>query len=236
MRQKLSSIAQSLRMPSVCILCKQFHKNSMAVCTDCMTFVKPLGSACQQCAYPLPDDGYLICGYCIKKPPHFDRAIIAYRFEEPLRGILHQFKYHNGLYLNSFLSQLILNAAQQLKTSIPQCLIPVPMHPQRLKIRGFNQAALLAKTLARKLNRPCNLTACEKRINTAPQASLDGEHRQKNLQNAFHVTAIPYEHIALIDDLLTTGSTANELALNLKKMGVKQVDIWCCARAVIKNN
>lgn len=108
------------------------------------------------------------------------------------------------------------------------------MHPKRLKQRGFNQAVVLAKLLANTLNIPYDYTCCQKTINTAPQASLDGKQRQKNLHNAFNVSSVPYQHVVLIDDLLTTGATANELALTLKKNGVQRVDIWCCARTVFQ--
>lgn len=203
------------------------------MCSFCIGYINPLGPACQRCASPLPDDDLLICGQCIKAPPHFDKAIIAYTFEEPLRSLLHQFKYYNGLYLSSFLTHLMLNALQKIPEK-PQCLIPVPMHSQRIKQRGFNQAAILAKMLAKTLKLPVDLTSCTKQINTTPQASMDGEQRQKNLRKAFHSTPLVYEHVTLVDDLLTTGSTANELALTLKKTGVKRVDIWCCARTINK--
>nr|WP_058492840.1 ComF family protein [Legionella worsleiensis] len=196
-----------------------------------MNLLKPLGSACSRCATPLPDDDFLTCGACILKPPHFDKAIIGYAFDEPLRGLIHQFKYQKGLHLRNFLCHLMLQTVQKNNT-MPQCLIPVPMHPQRIKQRGFNQAVLLTKRLARLLNVPYDLTSCQKKINTAPQASLDKEQRRKNLSKAFHAKPLPYEHVAIIDDLLTTGNTANELARVLKKVGIKQVDVWCCARAV----
>lgn len=106
------------------------------------------------------------------------------------------------------------------------------MHPQRIKQRGYNQAAILAKALAKKLKLPCDLLHCQKIINTPPQASLDREQRHKNLHQAFRVRTLPYQHVALIDDLLTTGSTANELALTLKKAGIQRVDVWCCARTI----
>lgn len=231
MRQKLLIVSQSLRLPSICTLCNQFHKSRLAVCDPCLDLLIPLGPACQYCAYPLPDADYLICGRCIKKRPHFDRAFITYQFEEPLRSLLHHFKYYNGLYLSSFLSHLIVQSVQN-NPSKPQCIIPVPMHPQRIKLRGFNHAAILARSLAKKFQLPCDVTSCQKIINTAPQASLDGEQRQKNLRHAFRTTKLPFQHVALIDDLLTTGSTANELALTLKQAGVKQVDVWCCARTV----
>ncbi|QLZ67871.1 ComF family protein [Legionella sp. PC1000] len=233
MRQKIWSLTQSLRLYSICVLCNQFHHSKMAVCTSCIEFMTRLGPACHYCAYPLPDIHLFVCGRCIKKTPYFDRALINYVFEEPLRNLLHQFKYRNGLYLGSFLSQLMVHSLPKDEV-MPQCLIPVPMHPQRIKSRGFNQAAVLVRLLAKKLQLPYDLTSCQKILNTEPQASLDGEQRQKNLRHAFNVKKIPWHHVAIVDDLLTTGSTANELAFTLKKSGVKKVDVWCCARAVGK--
>lgn len=233
MRQKIKSLAQTLRLYPICVLCNQFHYNSMAVCVACIEFMSPIGPACRYCAYPLPDSHLLVCGRCIKTKPYFDRAVINYIFEEPLRSLLHQFKYHNSLYLGSFLSYLILLSLNK-HTQFPECLIPVPMHPQRIKLRGFNQAAILTRLLAKKLNLPYDLTHCQKKINTEPQAHLNGEQRQKNLRHAFQAKTLPWNHVAIVDDLLTTGSTANELASTLKKSGVQYVEVWCCARAVNK--
>jgi ComF family protein len=230
---KLRSITQCLRLPSICVLCNQFHKSSLAVCDGCIALISPLGTACTYCAYPLFDGSYLICGQCIKNPPYFDNSYIAYTFEEPLRSLLHHFKYHNGLYLKTFLSHLILQALPP-QMQLPQCLIPVPLHPKKLKVRGFNQAALLTTQLAKKLRIPYDLINCQKVVNTEPQASLDGEQRKKNVRGAFQVNFITYQHVALVDDLLTTGSTANEIARTLKNAGVKKVDVWCCARTVVK--
>ncbi|MFI4962369.1 MAG: ComF family protein [Legionellales bacterium] len=232
MRQKIASIAHNLRLPSICTLCNQCHKGSLAVCAFCIALMDPLGPSCQHCAYPLPDTQHPICGSCIKNPLQFDRTFIPYRYEEPLRGLLHQFKYHKALYLASLLSHLMLQAYPSMNPEKPQCLIPVPMHPKKLRQRGFNQSVLLAQLLAKKLHIPYDYTSCRKLINTPPQASLDKTPRQNNVRGAFHATPMPYTHVILIDDLLTTGSTANELAGTLKKTGIKQVDVWCCARAV----
>lgn len=224
-------VTQNLRLPSICALCSQFHRSNLAVCGSCIELLPTLGIACRLCAYPLPDAHHLVCGRCIKSPPHIDRTFVAYRFEEPLRGLLHNFKYYNGLYLSSFLSDLIVQALPD-ELRKPQCLIPVPMHPKRIKLRGFNQSVILTKSVAKKLRLPFDITSCQKTLNTAPQASLDGKQRQKNLRHAFQTKKIPYQHVALIDDLLTTGATANELALTLKNSGVKQVELWCCARTI----
>ncbi len=231
MRHKMASISQRLRLPAICALCNQYHRGRLAICIECHEHLTPTGSACTHCALPLPEGHFLVCGHCAKKKPYVDEAIAAYRFEEPLRTLLHEFKYHEGLYLCSFLATLILQAipAHALKT---QCLIPIPMHPKRLRQRGFNQAAELAKQLSRTLKLPYDLSHCKKIINSVPQASLDASQRRHNLRDAFQVTPLPYQQVTLIDDLLTTGSTANELAKTLKKQGVIQVDLWCCARTI----
>lgn len=234
MRDKLLSIAQSIRPPAICVLCNQFHKRTLALCDFCIQLLPALENACRQCAYPLADPTYPLCGHCIKTPPSFDAATIAYRFEEPLRSIVHQFKYKDGLFLGSLLTELIIKAWEKNPTH-PQCLIPVPMHPKKLKQRGFNQAVILTRLLSKRLGLPKDLNSCKKIINTPPQALLDSQKRIQNIKDAFSVNKIPYNHIALVDDLLTTGSTANELAHSLKQFGVERVEIWCCARAVNKS-
>ncbi len=232
MRLKLLSIAQSLRLPTVCILCKQFHTHPHAVCNECIALLPALGPSCSVCAHPLVETTYFVCGNCIKKPPHFDKTITAYQFVDPLRSLLHRFKYEKALYLGSFFAQLILNAYLNSNEGMPQCLIPVPMHRKKIHTRGFNQSIILTRFLARKLNIPYDLSACQKITHTASQAYLNKAHRTNNLNKVFRVNPLPYTHIALIDDLLTTGATANELAKQCKKAGAEQIDIWCCARAV----
>lgn len=231
MRQKIASITQALRLPSVCVLCSQYHREPYAVCTHCTSLIKAIGPRCQHCAMPLPDESFPVCGICIKKRPKLDRVYTAYCFEEPLRTLIHEFKYSQGFYLRSMLVQLILDALtpDALNT---ECLIPVPLHKKRLQERGFNQAAILAKFLSKKTKRPYQLNLCEKMIHTKPQAGLEAKERQQNLTNAFQAQSTPFKHITLIDDLLTTGSTANELAHTFKAKGVIRVDLWCCARVI----
>jgi ComF family protein len=230
-RQKLLSITQTLRLPLICFYCNQFHKGRMALCDQCIDVLPTLGPRCQHCAYPLEHTSYLLCGHCIKNTPAFDKAIIYYRFEEPLRRLIHQFKYENGLYLANLLSHLMLNAWYD-NPSQAECLIPVPMHSTRIKHRGYNQAMVLTKILAKKVNLPYKMRICQKILNTPPQASLAKNERQQNLKNAFQIESTPYQHVVLIDDILTTGNTANEMASALKKAGVEKVDIWCCARTI----
>lgn len=229
MRQKFISISQCLRLPAVCILCNQYHPGNFTVCDFCTSFFVRIEHSCSICRLPLPDKQFLQCGYCIKEKPVFEQVFTAYSYEEPLRTLLHEFKYKKNLHLRAFLGKLMLDAlpAPHYRSD---CLIPVPMHPLRLKQRGFNQAAELAKFLAKKIKLPCNFNLCEKLINTNTQASLDKIQRRKNLTKTFRVKPNAYQHVTLVDDLLTTGSTANELALALKEQGVNYVDVWCLAR------
>lgn len=230
MRQTIASITHKLGIPAVCVLCQQYHYERCAVCNYCMALFKKIDFACSYCSLPLPDETFLICGSCIKEKPIFDQVITTYCFEQPLRTLIHEFKYQEALYLRGFLAKLMLEAMNSTPLS-SQCLVPVPLHPIRLRERGFNQAAELCKLLARKLKIPYELRLCEKIIHTVPQVGLSAKLRQKNLHQAFIAKPTTYKHITLIDDLFTTGSTANELAKTLKQQGVEQVDLWCCARA-----
>lgn len=228
----MNSITQWLkhiRLPRSCFLCAQYHNDDDAVCHVCQQLLSPILYACTYCGRPLPESRFLTCGLCIQKKPNFDQTIAPYAFEEPLRTLLHEFKYRHGLYLRSFLAKLIMNhlPPHALDT---ECLIPVPMHPDKLRQRGFNQSVELVKYIGKSLRIPYHLQACQKIIPTMPQAGLSASERHRNLSNAFQAQALPYKRVTLIDDLMTTGSTANELAKILKKEGVEHVSIWCCAR------
>lgn len=228
----MNSITQrlkQLRLPRSCALCTLYHDGFDAICHMCRTFLIPIPFACSYCALPLPKGRFLICGQCIQKKPYFDETTAPYAFEEPLRTLLHEFKYHRGLYLKSFLSKLIMNNLPTHAINT-ECLIPVPMHIEKLRQRGFNQAAELAKYIGKALNIPYDLHRCEKIIPTPSQAGLNASQRHRNLLNAFQIAALPYKRVTLVDDLLTTGSTANELAKTLKNQGVEHVSVWCCAR------
>ncbi|MDP1602342.1 MAG: ComF family protein [Legionella sp.] len=228
MRQKIASITQGLRIPAVCALCHHYHNSIFAVCEQCTNLLTRIGPGCSTCRLPLVDNLFMQCGYCIKNKPAFDNVLSSYCYEEPLKTLLHDFKYQEALYLLTFMTRLMLDARPPSYQT--DCLVPVPMHPLRLRERGFNQSAELTKFLAKRLKIPFDLNLCEKKTNTVAQVNLNGKHRRLNLVNAFTAKPTAYQHITLIDDLLTTGSTANELARTLKQQGVARVDVWCLAR------
>lgn len=229
MHQKITSITQWWQLPSICVLCHHYHRNRYAVCLACAGSLSRIKDACKRCRLPLADGGTSECGYCIKEKPAFDQVLSAWSFEEPLRTLLHQFKYREALFLGRFMAQLMKDALPETPYR-PDCLVPVPMHPQRLRQRGFNQATELAKLLAKELNIPVKSKLCKKIVNTEAQVLLDGKKRRQNLQKVFLAKPNHYQHVTLVDDLLTTGGTANALAIALKEQGVARVDVWCVAR------
>ncbi|WP_242601999.1 ComF family protein [Legionella yabuuchiae] len=231
MELKKWSITQPIALPSICALCEHYHHKG-PVCNECQRWLLTLGSSCQICALPLLEDTFSFCGRCIKQKPAFDNVSASYRYEEPLRILLHQFKYNEALYLNAFLADLMLQSPP-INIKASECLIPVPMHPEKLRTRGFNQAAELTKYIAKTLNKPYDLRLCSKIVNTLSQAGLNQRDRQKNIKSSFYVRPNRYKHVTIIDDLLTTGWTAHELASQLKATGILTVDVWCCARAVM---
>jgi ComF family protein len=125
-----------------------------------------------------------------------------------------------------------LLAASLTATPLPDCLVPVPLHPSRYRTRGFNQALEIARPLADRLKLPLCPNLCRRVRPTPPQRLLDAQTRRQNLRGAFQATAdLSGCRIALVDDVLTTGATADALAAVLKQAGAKQVEVWVLARA-----
>ena len=229
----LQSISQWMSIPAICLICSQYHYEKAAICHVCQRLLTPLGACCERCAEPIPMGEMMLCGVCAISPAILDRTYIKWQFKEPLRGLLHRFKYAACLELTDVLTTLIIEALPS-DFITPDCFVPVPMHPQRLRERGFNHAALLARCLAKRLNGVFSQKLIQKVRHTETQVSLSGDARKKNLKDAFAVAMplVNIEHVVLVDDLMTTGNTAIELARILKASGVKRVDLCCCARTL----
>ncbi len=117
-------------------------------------------------------------------------------------------------------------------SELPECIIPVPLHHNRYRQRGFNQSIEIARHLSRQLSIPLDLSSCIRNRDTTHQTDLPAKQRRKNMRQAFSVlNPMPYQHVAIVDDVMTTGATASALAAALKKHGVNRVDVWVCARA-----
>jgi len=135
-------------------------------------------------------------------------------------------------YKNARLLGLLLAEHLQKTAEKPDCILPVPLHKSRYRERGFNQSIEIARTVAKELQIPLDLNSCRRHRDTPHQTALSGKQRRKNMKNAFSIIKpINAQHIAILDDVMTTGSTVHELAAVLKKAGVSRVDVWVCARA-----
>ncbi|TCS73390.1 ComF family protein [Sulfuritortus calidifontis] len=198
------------------------------LCPGCLADLPRLATPrCPVCA--LPTAMGEVCGGCLKHPPAFDVTCAVYRYAYPLDALLQHYKYGQGLHLAGFLAEQL---AGQID-SRPDLLIPMPLHPKRLAERGYNQAGEIAKRLARGLALPVSLSACIRSRNAPPQASLPLKDRRKNIRGAFACREdLSGKRIALVDDVMTTGASLNELAKTVKQAGAVEVQAWVVARTL----
>ncbi len=209
------------------------------ICHQCHTHLPFCINNCLVCGLPLTAlelrSGSLTspCGECLKNSPAFDYTVSVFHYQAPINRLITQLKYASQFrylpLLTSYLSAKVEHFYRH--QSLPQSLLPVPLHPSKLKARGFNQSSLIALELQRSLNIPILTSGVIRHKKTFAQSSLDSIQRQKNLKNAFQVLLKPPSHIAIIDDVVTTGATASELAKVLRLAGANRVDVWSLARA-----
>jgi len=146
--------------------------------------------------------------------------------------MIQQLKFHQKLYFATFLGELMSEHIRACKLSVPDVLLPVPLHAQRLLQRGYNQALELARPLAKVLSVALAVDHCQRIKPTEEQSKLPARHRKSNIKHAFRVTKdLTNMHVAIVDDVMTTGSTVDELSKCLLEAGAKRVDVWVCARA-----
>jgi ComF family protein len=182
---------------------------------------------------PLVGEGR--CGFCLEQGPIAGGSVLAaceYGF--PVRELVHQLKYGGRLYLASALGELLAEAVVQRGAGRPQALLGVPLHSRRLAQRGFNQAVELARAAGKRLAIPVIEDACRRGRDTPPQAGIGnwGE-RHRNVRGAFQCTSYPGDHVAVVDDVMTTGSTVREMVKTLLGAGVRRVDVWVVCRAML---
>lgn len=185
--------------------------------------------ACPVCA--LPTASGETCGACLKKPPAFDRTLAAFSYVFPVDAAIHAYKYAGNLTLLDFLAEPLIHLAAA--QAPPDLLIPMPLHPARLKERGFNQAHEIAKLISGKLALPLDGRGCRRILDTRPQAALKFKERAGNLRGAFSCDVdLTGKQVALIDDVMTTGASLNELAKAVRAQGATQVSAWVVARTL----
>jgi ComF family protein len=194
-------------------------------CDKTLPYLSP--AHCPNCA--LPTLLGEVCGHCLKKPPAFTHTSAVFSYQFPIDRLILAFKYHEQLALAQIFSEKLLQNIGQ--NDLPDYVIPMPLHPAKLRSRGFNQAKLIATPLARALHLP--QLACRRLRDTPSQTSLPWHERSNNVRGAFSCDIdLSGKHIALVDDVFTTGASLNELAVAVKSRGANRVSAWVVARTI----
>jgi len=212
-----------------CVLCGNMSSNGLwcEPCDAAMPYLDmPL---CPVCALPTPCGE--VCGHCLQTPPAYRHTQASFGYQFPVDRLIQAMKYQEQLALPGIFAEKLL--ARIEKTHLPDYLIPMPLHPAKLKRRGFNQALLIAKPLAKALNIPLLSNACHRLRDTPSQTDLPWSERSKNVKDAFSCEMdLTGKHIALIDDVITTGASLNELARAVQNCGAADIRAWVVARTL----
>jgi len=223
-----------------CVQCLQPSHLGYNLCMTCQLALPWLdqSSLCQRCALPLAESTDNCCVRCIQNPPVFDRAYALLSYDKTTAHFLHQYKFQHQLHYGKILAALLGQAAIQLEHSFvaTEAIIPVPLHYWRQVKRGFNQCVQLAKPLAKTVTLPLDTRYVLKCRRTKAQHTLSGVQREANVTNVFKVGALrSYQHVTLIDDVMTTGETLNALARCLKNTYPSlTIQVVCLLRATVK--
>jgi ComF family protein len=217
-------------LPWRCQLCGAPGMAGMDLCADCAAELPRNRSCCARCALPLALPTAL-CGQCQRKAPPWDAAWAPFRYGWPLDRLESRFKFGRDLAAGRSLVRLWQDEPRPAQ--LPALILPVPLHRARLRRRGYNQALELARPLGRALDVPVRHDLLLRPRATVAQSELDAPARRRNVRGAFVLrpdASLP-EHVAILDDVMTTGTTLAECARVLRRAGVRRIDAWALARA-----
>lgn len=221
-----------LLWPATCLLCGGTVAGDVDLCADCAADLPRNERACVVCAAPLATiDIARVCGECLREPPPFCRSFVPYRYAYPLDHLVRGLKFRNELACGRVLGELFSRCVLACGESLPEAIVPVPLAPRRYRQRGYNQASELALAIRRATGIPVRTDVVIRRRETVEQAGLDRNARRSNVRGAFAAVAVlRARSVAILDDVVTTGSTVRELAAVVHEAGVEQVAVWAVAR------
>ena len=221
---------QRFVLPWRCLLCGAAGDHDIDLCADCAAELPRNRSCCVRCALPLVTPA-VMCGECQRRAPPWDAAWAPFRYGWPLDRLESRYKFGADLAAGRVLSALWRR--EPCPIDLPQLLLTVPLHRSRLRQRGYNQALELGRPLARELGVPLRHDVVQRLRRTDAQTELDALGRRRNVRGAFvmHPGIELPAHVAILDDVMTTGATLAECARVLKRAGVQRLDVWALARA-----
>lgn len=223
-------------LPRHCLMCGS-GSGLENLCPPCSSELPRVSHACRQCGLPLSHPADRYCGHCLRQPPPWQFATAALVYGYPVDQLVRRFKFARSLACGQVLARELILALQQQKPVPPGIILPVPLHRFRHIARGFNQADLLARRVGKALQLPVDGAILRRHRRTRAHSGLDAGSRKLNIRGAFDCS-IParrredFRHVALVDDVMTTGATLAECAMTLKKAGVSCVSVWVAARTL----
>lgn len=222
-------------LPQTCALCGTTCY-APAICPACRQDLPRLDPqhTCSRCARPTTRISQ--CGHCLRHPPAYDRVVAGFSYAEPVAQLVSQLKFRGRIQLARLFGELLAERlAFEFEGSRVQALLPVPLHHRRLGQRGFNQALEIARPIARARELPILTHCIQRQRDTRPQSDQPRESRRRNVRGAFALKQLPeVEAVAIVDDVMTSGHTVNEIAALLRQAGISWIEIWCLARAGIQ--
>ena len=223
--------ALRLVLPSVCLLCGAAGVEDLDLCPGCAADLPRNRDACPGCAQP---DAHGLCPRCQDQPLPFARAFVPFRYRPPLDFLVRRLKFASQLGPVRPLGVLFTEALAMRGGPLPDGIVPVPLHPLRLRERGFNQALELASIAARRFDLPVWHDGLHRIRYTTAQARLDAARRVTNPLGAFAAgRSLAGQRLVLFDDVVTTASTAAECARVLRAAGAIDVELWAIARTAL---
>lgn len=220
--------------PSTCVLCGQRGRRAQDLCAGCEAELPLNVPACKICSQPLSRSAAqpLTCGGCLRSPPAFDTSCVPFLYGYPISHLIHGLKYRGRIACARVLGELLARHIASRTDDLPAVVIPVPLATSRYRERGYNQVIELGTPLEGMLGICMRPDIVVRTRATREQAELSRVERRRNVRDAFEVRcASPADHIAILDDVVTTASTVNELAKVLRRAGARRIEVWAVARA-----
>jgi len=202
-----------------------------AICPACQASLPLNSHACRQCALPLPVDApqAMLCADCLRSPPRFDAVTAPLIYAHPIDDLIARLKYRRQLFVGRLLAD-VLAGFVTANDNLPELLVPVPAGAKRLRSRGFNQATEIARHLGSRCGIPIAPNLLRRNDSAHTQRGLGRRARRKNVHGVFECRRRPPAHVALVDDVMTTGATADEVSRVLRRAGAARIEVWVVAR------
>ena len=219
-----------LLLETHCFLCGDKSLNNTLICGPCWLDLTIEQPTCHRCGRSIVHGE--LCSRCLHGPGVIDSTVTLFSYQFHAAELLRALKYKNQLLLANELGRRLADKILNQSVALPDLIIPVPLHPSRLFGRGYNQALEISRTISARISVPLDYQSSKRARNTLPQFNLSHAESRRNIRGAFKICGATLSgSVAIVDDIVTTGHTANELAKQLKRAGATEVRLWACAHA-----